>query len=145
MRCCPTIFGGVLLLVWSLGCAFSTCYFDEHPIWPLHDYDRIVLTQTSPVHVWTTAYHLPGLTKTGTPGVAWETAAVRQKDALVPLGSWIYAHERWWQVTDTGKLPSAPSKYREVDFFLSSHEEAKEYGVRKVEVRVLWQDADAAD
>jgi len=73
-----------------------------------------------------------GLTVTGALAKPYFTLAV--DPARVPMNSWIWIDGRgWWKAQDTGNA----IRGKMLDLCLSSREEAYEFGVRKMKIKIL--------
>ena len=81
-----------------------------------------------------TAYCITGITKSGLPVAPGHVAA---DPRVIPLGSMIYVESThmggFYQVTDTGRL----IKGKIIDIFIPSYKKSREFGRRKVKVKVL--------
>jgi 3D (Asp-Asp-Asp) domain-containing protein len=75
---------------------------------------------------------LSGLTATGTLAEPYFTVAV--DPTVVPINSWIWIDGLgWWKAQDTGNA----IRGKKIDLCLSTREEALEFGVRKIRIRIL--------
>lgn len=73
-----------------------------------------------------------GLTATGALAKPYFTVAVDPK--VIPFNSWIWIDGfGWWKAEDTGNA----IKGGKIDLCLSTREEAREFGVRKMRIKVL--------
>jgi 3D (Asp-Asp-Asp) domain-containing protein len=73
-----------------------------------------------------------GLTATGAVAKPYFTIAV--DPAVVPIKSWIWIEDLgWWKAEDTGNA----IKGKKIDLCLSTREEAKEFGARKMRIKIL--------
>lgn len=73
-----------------------------------------------------------GLTATGVLAIPYLTVAVDPK--VIPLNSWILIDNLgWWKAQDTGSA----IRGKKIDLCLSAREEACEFGVRKMRIKIL--------
>lgn len=73
-----------------------------------------------------------GLTATGALAKPYFTVAV--DPTIVPLNSWIWIDALgWWKAQDTGNA----IRGKKIDLCLSTREEALEFGVRKMRIKIL--------
>jgi 3D (Asp-Asp-Asp) domain-containing protein len=73
-----------------------------------------------------------GLTATGVMAKPHFTVAVDPE--VVPINSWIWIDDLgWWKAQDTGNA----IRGKKIDLCLSTREEALEFGVRKIRIRIL--------
>lgn len=73
-----------------------------------------------------------GLTATGALAKPYFTAAV--DPTVVPINSWIWIEGLgWWKAHDTGNA----IRGKRIDLCLCTREEAKEFGVRKMRIKIL--------
>ena len=73
-----------------------------------------------------------GLTATGVLAKPYYTVAV--DPMVVPINSWIWIDGLgWWKAQDTGNAIQG----KKIDLCLSTREEALEFGVRKIRIRIL--------
>lgn len=73
-----------------------------------------------------------GLTARGTIAKPYVTVAVDPK--VVPINSWIWIDGLgWWKAEDTGNA----IKGKKIDLCVFAREEANEFGVRKVRIKIL--------
>jgi 3D (Asp-Asp-Asp) domain-containing protein len=73
-----------------------------------------------------------GLTAIGTMAKPYVTVAV--DPTVVPINSWIWIDGLgWWKAEDTGNT----IKGKKIDLCVSTREEAMEFGVRKMKIKIL--------
>jgi 3D (Asp-Asp-Asp) domain-containing protein len=73
-----------------------------------------------------------GLTVTGVVAKPYFTVAV--DPAVVPINSWIWIDSLgWWKAEDTGNTVTG----KKIDLCLFTREEALEFGVRKIRIKIL--------
>jgi len=89
--------------------------------------DNYIVTAYLAIDTYEKRFH--GITYTGAPAEAYRTAAVDPE--VIPLGSWLYIEGLgWWKAEDTGNLV----KGHHVDICVSSRDEAKDWGRRRLKV-----------
>jgi len=108
-----------------------SAYREREPIFLRHiSQEEYVLTAYLPIDSAERRYS--GLAATGAVAKPGYTVAV--DPTVVPFNSWIWVEGLgWWKAQDTGNA----IKGKKLDLCLSAREETKEFGVRKMRVKIL--------
>lgn len=108
-----------------------TCYKERELMLLRHvTEEEYVITAYLPIDSAERRYS--GLTAIGTAAKPCLTLAVDPE--VIPINSWIWIDGLgWWKAQDTGDK----IRGQKMDLCLSSREEAKEFGVRKMKVKIL--------